>query len=319
MRTSDARPTVLAPVNGDAGNLGNILVIKLSALGDFILCFAAFAAIRAHHASAKITLLTTKPFVTLAEKSGWFNEIMVDMRPGALNIGGWAKLRTQLRAGNFTHVYDLQTNDRSSFYSHLFFPGPSPDWTGKIDDPAWEKLHAWDMRREQLRLAGILETPLPDVAWLDADISKYNLPQKFVLVCAGAAPSRPRKRWTAAGYAEVCRHLLAQNITPVLIGADAEMAIHAAIKKAAPGVMDLTNQTTLFDIAALARHAIGAIGNDTGPMHLIAAAGCPTLSLFSNDSLPSHSRPIGKHTAFLQRDLLDDLTAEEVIRVILLR
>src|SRR5690349_18001147 len=102
----------------------HILVIKLSALGDFIMSFAAFAAIRHAHPGAKITLLTTKSFVSMAEKSGWFDEIIVDTRPSILDIPGWLKLRTQLRAGNFTRVYDLQTNDRTSFCFRLFFPGP---------------------------------------------------------------------------------------------------------------------------------------------------------------------------------------------------
>ena len=35
----------------------NILVIKLSALGDFVLSVGAFQAIRAHHPRAEITLL----------------------------------------------------------------------------------------------------------------------------------------------------------------------------------------------------------------------------------------------------------------------
>lgn len=304
----------------------NILVIKLSALGDFIMSFAAFAAIRRAHADAKITLLTTKSFVSMAEKSGWFDEIIVDARPKIFDIPGWLELRRKLRTGNFKRAYDLQTNDRTNFYYRLFFPGPYPEWAGKAFGAKFrhhgaerETLHAWDMRREQLRIAGIPETPFPDLTWLDADIARYNLPEKFVLICAGAAPTRPLKRWPPSHYAELCKYLLSQNLTPVLIGADAEKEINAEIKSAASGVIDLTNQTNLFDIAALARHAAGAVGNDTGPMHLIAAAGCPALSLFSNDSLPSHSRPMGPRTAFLQRDNLTDLKPEEVIAAILLR
>jgi ADP-heptose:LPS heptosyltransferase len=308
------------------GAAKNILVIKLSALGDFIMCFAAFAAIRAHHRDAKITLLTTAGLSELARRSGWFDDVQIDTRPGILDLSGWRKLRAQLRAGNYARVYDLQTSDRSGFYYHLFFPGPYPEWVGKIAQSSfrvsgaeWEKLHVFDMRREQLKSAGIEETPLPDLAWLDADISRFHLPDKFALICAGAAPTRPKKRWTAEGYAAVCRHLLAQNIMPVLIGANAEEKINSEIAALVPGTRDLTHQTSLLDIAALARRAVGAVGNDTGPMHLIAAAGCPALSLFSSDSAPEHSRPMGANTAFLQRDVLADLKITEVVKSILLR
>ena len=43
-----------------------VLVIKLSAVGDFVLAFPAFERIRAAHRDAKITLLTTPPFEGLA-------------------------------------------------------------------------------------------------------------------------------------------------------------------------------------------------------------------------------------------------------------
>lgn len=305
----------------------NILVIKLAALGDFLMGFAAFSAIRAHHPKAKITLLTTKNFSALAARSGWFDEIQIDTRPKISDLGGWIKLRAQLRAGDYSRVYDLQTSGRSMLYGRLFWPDKIPEWCGHapfathrhMPGPVRNAMHAWDMRREQLRIAGILDTPLPDLSWLDADISRFHLRERFALICAGASPTRPRKRWSAGGYAAVCNYLLSQNITPVLLGADAEEEINAEISVAAPGTVNLTGRTDLFDIAALARRAAGAIGNDTGPMHLIAACGCPTLSLFSGDSLPSHSRPVGAQTAFLQRDDLNDLRADEVVKEILLR
>ena len=46
--------------------LNRILVIRHGALGDFVLSFGPFAAIRAQHPQAETTLLTTRPFVTLA-------------------------------------------------------------------------------------------------------------------------------------------------------------------------------------------------------------------------------------------------------------
>src|SRR5688572_25152247 len=45
---------------------GRILVIRLSAFGDFIQALGAFAAIRRRHAADQITLLTTGPFADFA-------------------------------------------------------------------------------------------------------------------------------------------------------------------------------------------------------------------------------------------------------------
>ena len=76
---------------------------------------------------------------------------------------------------------------------------------------------------------------------------------------------------------------------------------------------DLTGQTSFGDLADLGRAAVMAIGNDTGPMHLLAAAGCPSLVLFSRDSDPSaacrapHRRP---RVRVLRRDDLATLSPE---------
>ena len=73
-------------------NTEKILVIKLSAFGDFILALGPMAAIRRHHADAQITLLTTAPFVSLARESGYFDDICVDLRPGLTDVRGWSRL-----------------------------------------------------------------------------------------------------------------------------------------------------------------------------------------------------------------------------------
>ncbi|SVC64277.1 uncharacterized protein METZ01_LOCUS317131, partial [marine metagenome] len=52
--------------------VAGILVIKLGALGDFIQACGPFKAIREHHSGAKITLLTTKPFASIAVASNYF-------------------------------------------------------------------------------------------------------------------------------------------------------------------------------------------------------------------------------------------------------
>ena len=106
----------------------NILVIKLGALGDFIQALGPMRAIRAHHPDAHITLLTTPPFAALAEKSGYFNDIIIDARPKWHQPLAWLNLRRRLNDGNFTRVYDLQNNDRTALYFKLF--SPRPEWVG---------------------------------------------------------------------------------------------------------------------------------------------------------------------------------------------
>ncbi len=72
-----------------------------------------------------------------------------------------------------------------------------------------------------------------------------------------------------------------------------------------PAALSLSNKTSFPDIVLLARGAVGAVGNDTGPMHLIAAAGCPSVVLFSAESDPGLCAPRGLVTVLAQEDLAD--------------
>ena len=80
-----------------------------------------------------------------------------------------------------------------------------------------------------------------------------------------------------------------------------------------PGVLDLTGQTSLGDVADLARAAIGAVGNDTGPTHLIAAANCRTVVIFSHDSDPALCSPGGTDVRVVRHPDLPALPAAEVL------
>jgi ADP-heptose:LPS heptosyltransferase len=75
----------------------------------------------------------------------------------------------------------------------------------------------------------------------------------------------------------------------------------------------LGGRTSFAEIAALARAAAAAIGNDTGPMHLIALAGCPSLVLFSAASKPAQTAPRGPAVEILQRPSLATLSLDDVL------
>jgi ADP-heptose:LPS heptosyltransferase len=295
-----------------------ILVIKLGALGDFVQALGPFAAIRRHHAADHVTLLTTPPFEELARQSGYFDAVALDRRPPWWRPGGWLGLRARLRAGGFTRVYDLQTSDRSAAYFQLLRPGPRPQWSGIAhgcshphDNPRRDAMHTLERQAEQLSLAGIAEVPPPDLGWARAELSRLGLAPRYALLVPGGAAHRPRKRWPAARYAELARRLAAAGIEPVLIGGAEEQPLLADIA-ADSGAHDLAGRTSLAEIAVLARGAAAAVGNDTGPMHLIAAAGCPTLVLFSDASDPALCAPRGAAVQILQRPDLGELMVEEV-------
>ena len=269
----------------------SVLVIRHGALGDLCLSFAPFAAIRAHHPTARITLLTTQPFVSLAQASPWFDRVLVDPRPRWWQPLAMLRLAADLRG--YARVYDLQTSTRSRRY-HLF--AGAAEWSGvgrRVShphaNPCRDRMHTLERQREQLDAAGVPPAPV-DLGWLAAAPAPA-VASPFALLIPGAAPHRPAKRWPVAGFAGLAATLVARSLTPVVVGTASEAAAAAAIVAACPAAIDLTGQTDIPAVAALASRATLVVGNDTGPTHLAAAMGAPCVVLFSADSDPALTAP----------------------------
>jgi len=299
----------------------NILIIKLGALGDFIQAASPFAAIRAYHKDAEITLLTTPPFAGIAERAPWFDRVVIDSRPKLWQMIGWLDLRAKLKLGDFSFVYDLQTSDRSGFYYKLFWPGPIPNWSGIAPgcshphaNPKRDFMHTIERQREQLEIVGVKDFSDPDFAWVADDTARFGLATPFALLVPAGAGHRPAKRWPVEGYAQVARYLADNGIQPVILGGDDDAWEAEKITQAVPVAKDLIGQTTIDDLIALGRRAEIAIGNDTGPMHPIAMAGCRSLVLYSSDSDPALCAQRGDAVTIIRRDSLAELTLEDVTR-----
>jgi ADP-heptose:LPS heptosyltransferase len=300
-----------------------ILVIKLSALGDFIQASGAMEAIARAHAGARLTLLTTPPFEAMGRASGFFDEIWTDGRPAWSDLAALTRLIGRIRGARFDRVYDLQGASRTDRYFQLLRPSP-PEWCGTAFGAAFrhpqslrQNRHIQDVLADQLALAGLRDIPRPHLGWLEGDAARFGLPAAYALLVPGGAPHRPQKRWPAPAFGELARRLAGAGLTPVILGHGAEEAgLAQAIQAAAPAAVSLVGQTSFADIASLARGARLAVGNDTGPMHVAATAGAPALVLFSADSdplmsAPRASRP-GQVVETLKVEDLKDLAVETV-------
>jgi len=179
-------------------------------------------------------------------------------------------------------------------------------------------MHTIERQADQLAMAGIPETPFPDLSWLTSDISRFGLPDRFALLIPGGAAHRPEKRWPAASYREIAGSISDRGVLPLVIGGPDEFDLAAEI--AANGVAkSIAGDTSFADIAEMSRHAAGAVGNDTGPMHIAAICGCPSVVLFSKASNPDITAPRGDDVTILQRDNLADLGVSEVAAALTLR
>ena len=103
------------------------------------------------------------------------------------------------------------------------------------------------------------------------------------------------------------------NIRIVLTGGSSDVTLNREIGQGRDNILDITGQCGLRTLSEIFRRASVVICPDTGPMHLIAAAGCPILVLFSAASDPALCAPRGANVAILRRDDLATLTVDAVL------
>ena len=304
----------------------SILVIKLGALGDLVQCLDAFYAIRRHHPDRRLILLTTPPFRPFAEAMPWFDDIWLDRRPKAWQIGEWLRLIGRLRAEPLERVYDLQSNQRTGLYFRLL-AGKRPEWSGEVAGcshprPPFLSMtgHNHDRLLQHIRSAGVPEAGPAPLDWLDADIARFALPERFVLLVPGCSPLRPGKRWPPARFAELALALERRDIASVAIGAGADRQQIDEIRALAPAVIDLCGRTSLPEIGGIARAALGTVGNDTGPLFIAGIVGSPTLMLMSSrETIAERMAPLGPDTGWLEREELAKLSVDAVEAALRLR
>jgi heptosyltransferase-2 len=102
----------------------------------------------------------------------------------------------------------------------------------------------------------------------------------IVILCPGSVNSRA-KRWPAVRYAQLADQLRGWGANVVLIGSPAESQVLAEVgAHAEQQLITLTGQTTVAQMVALISIADALVTNDTGPAHIGAATGIPTLVIF---------------------------------------
>jgi heptosyltransferase III len=162
-----------------------------------------------------------------------------------------------------------------------------------------------------MRLFGLDPPPSP-VLWTAPRHERAAdalLPPGPPVLAIGPAAKWRGKRWRAERFAELaCRLTAADGPLPgarvVVLAAADEQAQVAPLLAAVPGgvlggVIDLVGRTDLLTAAAVLRRASLFIGNDTGLMHIAAAAGAPTLGLFGPSPVEQYA-PWGSCTAFVR-------------------
>ncbi|MEL6474377.1 MAG: glycosyltransferase family 9 protein [Pseudomonadota bacterium] len=320
-----------------------VLVIKLSALGDFVLALGAMRVIRDHHPSARLTLLTTPPYKAFAELCPYVDVVETDGRPEG--VKATAALISRIRKEKFDIIYDLHTSGRTgNYFKALNMPLRTPPlWSGHAegsaffhDNPNRGSMHSIDRLSEQLEIAGVLEpgttaagrSPVPDLTWVTDQLGDrpshqpeyFGLEEPYMLIIPGASAHREAKRWPAERYGELARRIADCGVIPAIIGGKAEGAIAQEIVRAEPRAKSLVTRTDLFQIVSLARRALFVVGNDTGPMHMATLSGAPGIALFAtSESNPDQAcprQPDGSEAIVVKDAVLQQVRVDDVWQIV---
>ena len=110
------------------------------------------------------------------------------------------------------------------------------------------------------------------------------------------------KRWKPERYAKLADWLVAQKRAKIIfVGVDAEMPIIAEIQALMrEKSFNIAGKTNLTQLASILQLCQLFIGNDSGPMHLAAAVGIPTIGLYGPGD-PGRFGPVGAQCQTLRR------------------
>ena len=308
----------------------NILIIKHGAFGDVILAGAAMKAIRSYHKNDYIICLTTLSFQDLLQESPWVDMVMVDPKPKWNNIKGWLYLNVFFNKYKFKKIYDLQTSYRSNLYFFIFFFFGNVEWSGiaygssyRHNNEKRKLMHTVDRQKDQLKIAKIEYNHLPDWRWLGNNYKNNSLMpnNKFIILVTGAARHRLNKKWPQSRYASLIERFSQIDIQCILIGGDDEFdniknllsLVDKAIKKQPLNYAGITSYKDIVYLSSYAKHAIG---NDTGPIHLIATSGLSTTVLFGSASNPELCAPKGKNVNIIKKNSISDISVDLVFKAI---
>ena len=137
---------------------------------------------------------------------------------------------------------------------------------------------------------------------LDAILDRAGIPADRPWLLIGMSAKFEHKRWPVEKFAATIAEVrLRHDFHPILIGAAEDIPLAERLQGLSPlPCSNLCGRLTLRETVELARRAAAYVGNDTGAAHLAAAAGIPTITVFSGIHGPGVWDPWSPHNVSIR-------------------
>ena len=276
-------------------------------LGDLLLTVPAIRSIRERYPRAHLTLIVGRQNAAAVQGQRWADSIrVVDTR----NFLGVARQGLRAVRGPrpdlalyFTTVsYSRSAAMLVRWSRARARVGFDPTWYGERDragltrvvgyprDPESGPLHQSEVSLLLAREAGAGARPDPPYYVPDPTLLA-RAPEGIVYIHPGAG--KLKNRWPADRFAAVARELLKRGRAVVSLEGPQDAGTVDAVTAVLGVALPVVRGESIAMLAARFARAALYIGNDTGPLHLAGATGCPTVGVYGWTS-PDEWRPVGR-------------------------
>ena len=303
-------------------SMKNILIIKLSAIGDVVLALPALEAIKRTFPASSITWVVEEAAAGILEGHPQIDAVLVSGsktwmrmlgRPrtflkGVVKIVAFLRA---LRATRYDIAIDLQGLLKSGVLIGLSRADRKIGFAGSRELasiflnerlPAYDKdRHALERYLDVARYLGAREVSSSCTLPIDRErsvmrqrLSDTGLTRKPLIVVNPVARWET-KLWSEQHFAELADRLIAERQAAIIFtGSKADRdTVNRILSMMKQHAVNWAGETTLKELAALASLADLFVTTDTGPMHLAAAANAKVLALFG-PTAPGRTGPYGQ-------------------------
>ncbi|MEZ4599684.1 MAG: glycosyltransferase family 9 protein [Syntrophotaleaceae bacterium] len=279
-----------------------IAVLRCNGLGDFLFAVPALHALKRAYPGAELVLLARRWLVDFLQNRPGPVDRVLEVPPcrGVGEAENYQEDAQELEA--FFHRMEEERFDLAlqmhggGLYSNPFVRRLGARLTSGCRSPEAAPLDRWAhytlYQPEVLRylevaaLVGATGTALqPTISVTEADLQEARsaLPETsepLVIFHPGAGD--PRRRWPPEKFIVTGRALedFGARVAVVGMGAEEERLADEIVKGLDKRTVDLSGRLSLGGLAGLLSRADLLLANDSGPLHLAAAVGAPTIGIF---------------------------------------